>query len=459
MKKGILILLTAFIATLFWACDDTLSVIGSGLSQNDVAINIDTTFTVTGRTVRVTDIRPKTTNQLLGAIEIPGFGYLGSDAVCQFLPPVELDTADFNYTDVDSVFLTLGYARGAFMGDSVAPIGLTVYPLTQQINSQITSAFNPVGYYDPKPIGSLVFNTSTRNDSVAMKQSSRTVKVKLPAELGRKIFKAFQDNPANFANGQVFAKNVFPGLYIKRTFGSGRMTVFSSTSLSFHMRSIKPTSVEGKNDTVMAVHEYGLVTPEVVNNNILTYRMASSLQADIAAGKHMLIAPAGCEMELDFPTPAIIEKYQKGKNVNTVLNTLTMSIPVDTIANDLGVVPPPYLLLVLKKDRDEFFAKNKLCDNKTSFYAKYDEASRSYIFSTMRSYLLDMLAKESITAEDYTFSLVPVQVNFEQLVNTSYYSSSVQYTESEILPYILTPAMAEVRLDKVKIRLTYTTLK
>ena len=41
-------------------------------------------------------------------------------------------------------------------------------------------------------------------------------------------------------------------------------------------------------------------------------------------------------------------------------------LPADTIATGYKVDVPPYALMVLSKDRDEFFAQNKLPDNKTS---------------------------------------------------------------------------------------------
>ena len=133
-----------------------------------------------------------------------------------------------------------------------------------------------------------------------------------------------------------------------------------------------------------------------------------------------------------------------------------MTIPVDTIECGMAVEPPPYALMVLKKDRDEFFAKNKLTDNITSFYATYNSTSRTYNFNSLRSYLTSLLDKEEITPDDYTFSLVPVQVSFENLVNTSYYSTTTQQTESEIQPYLISPAMADVKINEAKIKFTYS---
>ncbi len=109
---------------------------------------------------------------------------------------------------------------------------------------------------------------------------------------------------------------------------------------------------------------------------------------------------------------------------------------------------------MLKKDRDAFFAENKLPDGKTSFYAAYDASNNRYHFGALRSYILEMLDKEEITDEDCNFCLVPVQVNFENLADSGY--GGTQQTESEVLPYLISPAMCELRFDKAKIKITYS---
>ena len=183
--------------------------------------------------------------------------------------------------------------------------------------------------------------------------------------------------------------------------------------------------------------------------------MDASLEGKLKAGENMLVAPAGTEMEIELPLQSIIDKYRANSDATTVLNTLALSVPVDSIASDGVVTPPPYMLLVLKKDRDKFFADNKLTDNKTSFYATYNSTSSKYEFSGMRQYLLEMLKKEEITADDYTFSFVPVQVNFEVLASSGYYYGT-QYVESDIQPYLLAPVAATVDISKAEIVMTYS---
>ncbi len=439
----------------FAACDET-STIGSSITGQNVGIVIDSAFTVTAKPVLVSSVSPRINTQMLGRVDIPGFGSLSSDVVAQFLPTTVLDTVNFSAENVDSITILLQYNRGAFLGDSVAPMGITIYPLTKLLPSDITSAFDPEGYYDKTPLATKIFNTSTFHSSASDKAAaSRKIRVKLPLSFGKELFKKFVENPATYANGQIFAKDVFPGIYIANSFGNGRITTMSICGMTMNLRKIYLPEGEEKLDTLDAEHLYYLVTPEVMNNNNIHYTMDAQLKSKIESGRNIIAAPVGSELELSFPLPEIIERYNAAGGNQSVINGLTLEIPADSIANGYGVTPPPYLLLVLKKDRDAFFAKNKLTDNVTSFYAEYSASYGRYYFGSLRSYLTEMLSHDEITEEDYTFSLVPVQVNFENTANSSYYST-VSQVESEIYPYVAGPAMVEMRLEDVKIKFTYS---
>jgi len=112
MKKTFYALLLA-VATLCipTACDDSTSTIGSTLTDQNIEIKIDSSYQVSGHTVRVARIRPKTTEQLIGCIDIPAYGSLRTSNVMQFLPSTALDTANFTSENVDSLILTLRYGR------------------------------------------------------------------------------------------------------------------------------------------------------------------------------------------------------------------------------------------------------------------------------------------------------------------------------------------------------------
>lgn len=441
----------------FSACDET-STIGASLAGDTVSIVIDSAFTVTGHTVLTGPVVPKTTDMLLGAITVPEFGSVRSNVVTQFLPSISLDTTTFETKDLDEVFLFMQYNRGAFIGDSVAPQTISVYELNKQLPENITSDFNPEGYYSGKPLGTAVYNTAIFEDDSLSRHSVREVDVPLPLEFGKRICTAFDNNPGFFADGATFAKNVLPGMYIENSFGTGRMTLFARTGIKMHFTK-EYYDEEAERDTTYAyTYTYMLVTPEVISNNDLDVKLSDDLKTRYAEGKQLLVAPTGYEVEMKFPGKEIVAAYRAEKNSLTVMNALSMNIPVDSIENSSRVTPPPYVLMVLKKDRDSFFAENKLPDNKTSFYASYSSTTQSYYFSSMLPYINELLEKESITDEDCTFSLVPVQISEEKLASSDYYGTP-QYVVSDVQPYIVAPAMCELKLKDTKIKFTYSRQK
>ena len=112
--------------------------------------------------------------------------------------------------------------------------------------------------------------------------------------------------------------------------------------------------------------------------------------------------------------------------------------------------------MVLKSEKESFFANNKVPDNKTSFYATYDSTNKCYKFTGLRTYLLDMLdaygEKGEIPAEKYTFMIIPVDVETE--VINSYYDQSTLVTS--MTPYMSAPSMALLNLKESKVTLTFT---
>ncbi|MDE6135502.1 MAG: DUF4270 domain-containing protein, partial [Muribaculaceae bacterium] len=404
------------------ACDDSTSTIGSSLTGANVAIVIDSAYTLSGRTIPTGPIDPKTAQMLIGAINVPEYGTFRSNVVTQFLPATDLDTSTFTIDHLDEVYLTLQYSRGAFMGDSVTPMGITVYELDRQLPDNIGSDFDPTGYYKTTPLGTTTYNTAIFEDDSLRLHATRNVNIALPLEFGRRLFKAYIDNPADFANGQIFSEKVMPGFYIESSYGSGRVTLFSKTGINMHFFKEFHDEELDADTTFATTYTYMLVTPEVISNNDLDISLSDDLKRRYQEGKKLLVAPAGYEVEVEFPLTEIISSYRADSKSLTIVNGLTMTIPIDTIENSSKVTPPPYALMVLKKDKDEFFAKNKLPDNKTSFYAEYNSATKQYAFSSMTPYLQEMLAKEEeITADDYTFVIIPAQLTFESTTSSYYY--------------------------------------
>lgn len=455
MKYLFYSLVAAVLTLVAVACNET-SGIGNGLDDESMTIVVDSNFTLSGTTVENRVVQSRTLSQLIGSLDAAGFGSITSDFVGQFMPSLALDTIDITAENIDSVKLFMQMERDAFTGDSLVPMGLEVYRLTKDLPYPIYSDFDAAGYYDPASLfASAIYTASTANEPDSVKKLDRIyVAMPVPVEFGKEMYNAYMKNPAVFADPAVFARDIFKGLYIRSSYGSGRISDFTTTSLRLYYHKSVYNTDSARYETKNYAGDYFAVTPEVVVNNNIRYAVAPELEAMVASGDKVLAAPAGYEMEMRFPAPELIASYNRYSDKIRVLNTLTFTLAVEEITNDNNIAPPPYVLMVLKSKKNEFFAENSLADNVTSFYAQYDSANKRYVFDDMRNYLLDLLSKDKLTEDDYTFVVCPVQVNKEASANSGYGSTTM--VVSSIVPYVSKPAMCKILLDKAKIKLTFS---
>lgn len=436
------------------SCQDETSEVGSSLVSDESEVIIDSLFTVTGHSEPNSSILSRTTMQLLGSINAQEYGQFTSGFVTQFMPAQNIETSGVSVNDIDSVKLVMFIRPGGFTGDSIVPMGLTVYKLNQQLPSSITSEFDPDGYYDNQPWASAMYSANAlHNDSIA-NLAFRTVSVDLPRSFGQELYTEYVSNPTTFTSPQLFSR-FFPGVYVKSTFGSGRVMNIVDTRINLHFtRHETIGSGSSVRDTAYHfVRSYLAVTPEIITDNLIDYNISPQLQARISNGESILVAPAGTEVKMDFPVKDLLASFRSQGQGTAVLNTVSLSVPVETIQNSFGIEPPANVLFVLSKDKDKFFANNKISDDKTSFLASYSKTDGSYNIPDMRNYILSLLDKETITADDYTFTITAVDVVTETSSSGYYYEQSYI---TGINPYVSIPAMANLRFDKAKIKMTFS---
>lgn len=449
-------------------CTDNES-IGSSIVQDNVGIVVDSVFTITGHSVEVNSVPARSDNQLLGQFDAKEFGFMSSDFVTQFMPANKIYTEGVTSENVDSIKLRMFMSEGNFVGDSIAPLGLQVFRLNKALPTDINSTFDPTDYYNTSDnLASKIYTATVMGlpDSVASAYTSdkiRVVDVKMPDSMGKEFFNKYTapGGEALFNDPTAFSE-WFPGVYVKNSFGSGRVMRFYATRMYMYMHKTEKVEVEKDGQTVMKdttlyyINSFLAVTPEVINNNNINVRLSESLK-QTAAQKPIAVAPIGYDTEVAIPVQEIVNKYKSQKGDNNVINTMSFEIPAETIENEYGIEPPKYMLLVKKSEREAFFNDNKLTDNKTSFYATYDATNKRYTFSGMRQLVIDAIEKdqkEGLTAQDGEYILTPVALVTETSQN-GYYNTTT--TVVAITPYIDTPAMAVFDMNKAKIKVTYST--
>lgn len=470
MKNSSYILTTVVLATvslLLGSCEDEVSSIGSSISPTEITISVDSvTYNLNARTIKAPSFESKSAYTLLGNISVPEYGDLSCSYVTQFLPSEKLNIPDsISYEDVDSVKLFINVPKNAITGDSLATQQFKAYSLIKDLPSDISSTFNPEGYYNPDSpltVKSYNLNGETFTDSTYLTSSLMRIKANLPVEIGRDAFKAYREDPEIFIWPQKFAK-LWPGIYVEPTFGKGCIAAISSTSIYAYFPKTETrydTNDEGVTTTYYVTVPDSVCmfmsAPEVVSSVNIDYRPSANIEGLAASGKSIITTPGGYAVSFNFPAKEILKEYW-GKNYELgVVNNLLFTIPAKVISNKYGIDVPPALLMVKTSELENFFADGKVPDNKIAFYSNYNSDTKSYEFSSMRDYIVDLKAKgeENITEEDLDFTLVPVSIKIETYTNR--YTGETVTVVVSVLPYIEKPSMVELETDNARIVFTYS---
>lgn len=449
-----LLLLVATIIGLNSCTDDT---IGSSLTDTRNAIIEDSSFVLTGHSVENLRLQARTSTQLLGLFKCGGYGTLSSQVITQFMPSYSIDTMGVTESLIDSCRLVLRIASGGFTGDQYVPMRLSVYRLNKQLEGPLFSDMNPADYYDPTDLmGVAPYSPQSATTVYSSTQDYLETYVPMDVEFARELFREFKSNPETFNTPANF-REFFPGMFIANSFGSGRMMNFDYTELQVFYRK-KLTTLAG-NDSISDTNKrtYMAATPEVLSNNILSLDVDQSIKDKVAAGEAIIMAPGGYEVSAHFPIQDIIDKF-KSSTVNDLaaINKLSLTLPAEKVTTEYDIDPPQYLLMVKSSMKDQFIAGDSLTNNKDSFYATYDSANKCYNFNGLRDYILDIINNKGgmANAEDCEFVITPVDV-------TNYTTQSSYYTPSstvvtKIAPQVSKPAITRLRLDKAKIKITYS---
>lgn len=440
-----------------YSCTD--ETIGTSLTDTRTAIIEDSSFILTGHSVRNQRLMARTSTQLVGLLRAEGYGTLSSEVVTQFIPSTIIDTMGVSVDMIDSCRLMLTISPSGFTGDEQPPMRLNVYRLNQQLPTPLYSDFDPSGYYDENDLlGSCAYSPKSTTPVYYETSSGQieyaAIYVPMPVSLAREIQTEYRLHPETFNSPTAFAK-FFPGMYFKNSYGSGRVMNFNRTELQVFYR--KHSTIVDTDTTTSNMATYMAASPETLQDNIITLDVDASVKDRIAAGEAIVMAPAGYEVQVRFPIQEIIDRFRSdvGDDIG-VINTLELTIPVEDTGTAYDIAPPTNLLMVKTSKKEEFIAGDSLTNNKDSFYATYNSTKRCYVFSGLRAYILNILNNQNGIAseEDINLTITPVDVT-TYTTQASYYTSA-QTVVTKIAPMVSVPAITRLRLDTAKVKITYS---
>lgn len=434
--------------------------IGSSLTDTRTAIIEDSSFVLTGHSVTNQRLQARTSTQLVGRLKADGYGTLSSEVVTQFIPASIIDTTGVSPEMIDSCRLMLAITNDGFTGDDLPPMRMDVYRLNKQLPSPLYSDFDPTGYYDENDLlGSNSYSpkstTTIYYDQNGITSSYEAVLVPMPVSLARDIQNEFRQHPETFSSPSAFAK-FFPGIYIKNSYGSGRVMNFNRTELQVFYR--KSTTTLNGNDTITEKRAtYMAATPETLQDNIITLDVDDKVKQRIDQGEAIIVAPAGYEVELRFPIQEIIDNFRANVGDDLgVINKLELTLPVENTNTAYNIDPPTNLLMVKTSKKDQFIAGDSLTNNKDSFYAVYNSSKRAYIFTGLRDYILNIINNQGGIASEDDINLTVTPVDITTYTTQATYYTAASSVVTKIAPQVSVPAIARLRLDKAKVKVTYS---
>lgn len=467
MKQFFNVILAAALLFGLYACTD--ETIGVSITDSVSSIIEDSSFVITGHSVRNERVQMRTSTKMLGSLSADGYGDLTASAVTMWMPAMNIDTARMKPEWIDSCRLKLRMPyRNGFTGNLLAPMRLNVYRLNKALPSPIYSDFDPTDYYDPDDLlASEPYSPSSGWMEIAESYISGTrqvdtvnvISVPMPTSLAVELFNAFVSDPDRFSNPRTFA-DIFPGIYVTNSYGSGHLINIKATQLDVYYHKHIVLNDTAEVDSTFS-QSYLASTPEVISNNIISFDIDDQITSMVNAGKAMIVAPAGYEVQVKFPIQEIIDKYQAGGSGNqSVINSLALELPVSIPITQYNIQPPTYLLMVKTSMKDQFIHGDSLANNKDSFYASYNAVTKKYVFSGLRNYILDIINNKGgiATEDDMNFTITPVDVTTYTYPTSYsyYYSSSTSSVVTKISPMVSQPAIVELLLDKAKIKITYS---
>ena len=466
MRHFLYVILAAAVLLGLYACTD--ETIGVSITDSVSSIIEDSSFVITGHSVLNDRVQMRTTTKMLGCLTSDGFGRVTAEAVTMWMSAVNIDTTGVTAETIDSCRLKLRIPTSdGYTGDPLAPMRLSVYGLNKALPWPIYSDFDPTEYYDSEDLlatesyspqsGWIEVGQSYVTGSLVM-DTTRVLSIPMPTSLARRLFTTFVEHPEKYASPTAFA-DVFPGIYITNNYGSGHVINIKASEIDvyYHKHVVVNDTLEV--DSAFA-QTYLASTPEVISDNIIHFDIDDAVTAMVNRGEAVIAAPAGYEVQVRFPIQDIIDSYKANiGNNQSIINELSLELPVSVPETQYDIQPPTYLLMVKTAQKDNFINGDSLTNNKDSFYAVYNRVEKTYTFSGLRNYILNIINNQGgiATEDDINFTITPVDVTtYAYPQSYSYYYSGNTSVVTKISPMVSRPAIVRLLLDKAKIRITYS---
>jgi hypothetical protein len=460
------------------SCDDAIDSIGMGVQPDeDKIVTFGDSVLISGTTIKDSTLYIKTMNGLLGNFHDPDYGALKAGYLCQFYPAQgfgskeRVDSIDaFTGGKVDSIQLKILYTT--FVGDSLAPMEVTVYPIrkTTPLIENYYAPLHPSDYCDDNtPLGKKTYTARDLNISDSLYQANiasgnyKVVSVSLPRELGQSFYdeyKACLNDPSRqtFKTPEALA-DFFPGVYVRSSFGSGCLLEVERTDIYIYYSWTRQVEDDTQTDNLRTDTLIGAavldVTKEVIQLNEYNGSNDEQLWNVANAEKMYLKTPAGIFAQLTIPIGEIKQKIGNRKFSSVRLSIeadqpsdwqYNWAFPGTTAANKASSTQSK-LLLIEPDSIPAFFEQQKTADGLTTFFTTFNTATYAYTYTNIANIIQYAIDRD---VDPLVLRLIPVEVAY--YTTTDYYTSTQMAIDYAASHYLF-PSAVTLKKDNLKIHL------
>lgn len=458
------------ITLVFFGCDDNTGGLGLGMLPESDGITVNTkTFKVITESAAFDSVFAKTDIGYVGRFRDNEFGYYEGSFLTELncvdnltFPKAYSDTNRDSLNnmvsdDINKSFelarIVLGYY--SFFGDSLSPMQISIYELDENLkknhytNSEIPTLKKLIGR---KSFSAVDLADSLRHETNHLHQ----VSIPIDDEVGKRLIRENWDNSDNFKDSESF-RNVFKGLYITNDIGEGTVlyiqhvqfdVVFRSFQLDSVGEIVKKKDGSVKEDgspadsTYLAYRSFAS-TMEVIQSNQIEISETIINDKVTEPGHTYLKSPAGIYTKARLPIGDFINKDNIDLEQDTINSVkLIFNAYHQEIKDEYSMSPPASVLLIRETEVKDFFEKNMIPNNTTSYYANF--ASNKYTFTNIMR-LVTSLANEMEEAkkgntswdeekwleENATVAIIPISLSTQ---TDSYGNVTITNVQHDLKP-------------------------
>ena len=381
------------IATLltFTQCDDNTGSIGGSLvPENDIITAETKTFYATSNTIMANDsILANTSDVYLGMYTDEESGTVFSSSfVTQFGCTEDFEFPMEGVVDDSASYTKLRLYFNEYYGDSLNAMRCEVYELDNTLQEGVPyyTNFDPEELYDveKKPLAAKTFNVIDYNvhDTILNSDNyARHIEIALPNSIGNRFISKFYEKDAEgnivgkkyFANSEVFINDIFKGIYVKCVQGDGTILKIYRARIDVGFKRLIKSS-SGAMDSVQALSAPFYSGKEVLQTNKFDN---NDLKPLLDEKEYTYIkTPAGLFTEVKLPICELVE------NCDTINSAKMVFTRYNEEGGSMNSAHGT-LLMVRKADMYKFFLKNKLNDGETSYLTSFVNSNNEYVFSNI----------------------------------------------------------------------------